>query len=141
MTRECAADNCHVDLSGEHANKKYCSKRCMRLKYLPMCADCGVKLGDEKSVRCVKCFGVVNSKANQAKREEINSLIVNLREEGLLNYEIPPVLRRSGLRVSTVAVASRVYRMRKQGVSVPRTAYNHRVWMDRFNKLRFSKAR
>jgi len=57
--------------------------------------------------------------------------ILDLRAEGLLNYEIAAKLKRS-----TVMISTSVTRMRKAGLKVPESTYDPATWMDSWYKLR-----
>jgi hypothetical protein len=57
--------------------------------------------------------------------------ILDLRAEGLLNYEIAAELRRSHTMIATS-----VNRMKRAGLKVPVSTYDPATWMDSWYKLR-----
>jgi transposase len=57
--------------------------------------------------------------------------ILDLRAEGLLNYEIAAVLKRSATMIATS-----VTRMKRAGLKVPESVYDSAQWMDSWYKLR-----
>lgn len=100
----------------------WCSERCRKAQYpSDPCVECGgptssnAANGHELEPRCNDCRLAEQATA----RELVDQMVLELRGEGLLNYQIADAL---GLP-SAQSVASRVYRMRLEGVAVPRTVY------------------
>jgi hypothetical protein len=60
--------------------------------------------------------------------------ILDLRAEGLLNYEIAAQLRRSHTMIATS-----VNRMKRAGLKVAPSTYDPATWMDSWYKLRAAR--
>lgn len=65
---------------------------------------------------------------------ELWNSILDLREEGLLNYQIAGKLHKTDLMIS-----SSVTRMRQAGLQVPDSTYDRAGWMNKWYELQMAR--
>ena len=92
------------------------------------CEECGKPSWNRLCLPCANAHIVFAKRQSQAI---LWNDILDLRAEGLLNYEIAAELKRS-----TVMISTSVTRMKKAGLKVPVSSYDPATWMDSWYTLR-----
>jgi hypothetical protein len=111
--------------------RKFCNAKCgRRYRRTSACTECGNPVWDKRKL-CVSCSNAHMTFAKRQNQAILWNQILDLRKEGLLNYEIAARLKRSHTMIATT-----VNRMKRAGVKVPVSTYDPATWMHSWYRLR-----
>ena len=101
--------------------RKWCSDHCRKEQYKGKCEGCGESTWGDLCDLCARARVIGQRRvASERTRAEI----LSLRVDGLLNYEIA-----ERLHLSVLSVNTHVWRMRRDGIDVPKSTYDRSTWM------------
>jgi len=123
-----------VQVRGRGRPRKFCDDKCMRRYHRTSpCEQCGTPSWNRI---CQKCNYENFLFARHQAMAIFWNQILDLRREGLLNWDIAIELKRSYLSVN-----SAVSNMRHAGIRVPKSSYDRAGWMNKYYLLQAAKKR
>lgn len=117
---------------GRGRPREFCDEKCSRrYRRMSPCEECGNPSWSKLCIHCSNAHLLFSKWQGQAI---LWNQILDLRTEGLLNYEIAAVLHKSHTMISTS-----ITRMRKAGLKVPDSTYDPHTYMDKWFRLRVAR--